>query len=449
MDIVIVLLLISFMVGFNALYVSAEFATVGSRRSRIQEIAETGSGPAAGLLIILRDPKRLDNYVAACQIGITLSSLVAGAYGQARLVPLFEERFGSASRTIAIVVVLLFITALQVVLGELLPKTVALRYPETLAIATLTPMRISQWLLRPFVAVFNGSAFAIMRWLGLNIDHSHSHVHSPTELAGLYRDSAAGGLIDSDERKMLTGALSVANRVVREIMTPRRRLVTIEASTPIADALAEFSASPYTRFPVTEDGEEIVGLVTLRDLFLANEKGTVATVADIAEEPMVVGEVFEVPLLMNAFSKGAIHAAIVVNEFGTISGLVTREDAIEEVFGEFYDEFDDEPDPITLAGSAVSVRGDVLLTVLNERFGLALPVDRADTVSGYVWQHLGRLPAVGDTVPLITRSKLAESGTAPGVVGPPPSLRVDSVDGTLVERVSFSLAADDPEADPA
>jgi putative hemolysin len=449
MDAVIVLVLILVMVGFNALYVGAEFATVGSRRSRVQETAEAGSGPAKGLLAILRDPKRLDNYVAACQIGITLSSLVAGAYGQAQLVPLFEERFGSASRTIAVVVVLLFITALQVVLGELLPKTVALRYPETMAIATLTPMRISQWFLRPLVAVFNGSAFAIMRWLGLHIDHSHSHVHSPTELAGLYRDSAAGGLIDPDERKMLTGALSVSHRLVREIMTPRRRLVTIDASTQIADALAEFSASPYSRFPVTEDGEEIVGLVTLRDLFLANEDGTAATVAEVSKEPMVVSEVFEVPALMNAFAHQGIHVAIVVNEFGSISGLVTREDAIEEVFGEVYDEFDDEPDPITLTGSSVSVRGDVLLTDLNERFELAIPVDRADTVSGYVWHHLGRLPTVGDTVPLITRAQLAERGSDVESGEHRPSLRVDAVDGTLVERVSFTLPADPPEEDPA
>jgi CBS domain containing-hemolysin-like protein len=450
MNSVIVLLLILVMVGFNALYVAAEFATVGSRRSRVQENADKGSGPASGLLAILRDPLQLDSYVAACQIGITLSSLVAGAYGQAQLVPLLEERFGNASRTIAVVVVLLFITALQVVLGELLPKTVALRYPETLAIATLTPMRISQWLLRPLVAVFNGSAFTIMRWLGLNIDHSHSHVHSPTELAGLYRDSADGGLIDSDERRMLTGALSVTNRVVREIMTPRRRLVTIDASTPIADALAEFSASPYSRFPVTENGEEIVSLVTLRDLFLANEKGTVATVGEVAEEPMVVSEVFEVPPLINAFSEQGIHVAMVVNEFGSISGMVTREDAIEEVFGEFYDEFDDEPEPITVNGSAVSVRGDVLLTILNERFGLALPADRADTVSGYIWQHLGRLPAVGDTAPLVTRDKRAEIGSddGPGSVTPHPSLRVDSVDGTLVERVSFTLPADGHGEDP-
>ncbi len=448
MNSLVVVLLILVMVGFNALYVAAEFATVGSRRSRIQENAEKGSGPAKGLLEILQDPKRLDSYVAACQIGITLSSLVAGAYGQAQLVPLLEDRLGSASHTVAVVIVLLFITALQVVLGELLPKTVALRYPETLAIATLTPMRISQWLLRPLVALFNGSAFAIMRGLGLQIDHSHSHVHSPTELAGLYRDSAAGGLIDSDERKMLTGALSVTNRVVREVMTPRRRLVTIDAATPIAEALGEFSASPYSRFPVTEDGEEIVGFVTLRDLFLANEKGRAATVADVAEAPMVVSEVFEVPQLMNAFAKQGIHMAIVVNEFGSISGMVTREDAIEEVFGELNDEFDSEPDPITLTGSVVSARGDVLLTILNERFELDLPVDRADTVSGYVWHHLGRLPAVGDLVPLTAGRAEHDGADDSDPERPYPSMRVDSVDGTLVERVSFTLPADAPGEEP-
>ena len=443
MNVVFVLLLVLLMVGFNALYVAAEFAAVGSRRSRVQETAEKGSRPARGLLAILSDPKRLDNYVAACQIGITLSSLVAGAFGQAQLVPLLEDRFGSASRAIAVFVVLLFITGLQVVLGELLPKTVALRYPETLAIATLTPMRISQWLLRPLVAVFNGSAFAIMRRLGLRVDHSHSHVHSPKELAALYRDSAAGGLIDADERKMLTGALSVSNRVVREIMTPRRKLVTVEASTSIADALVDLSASPYSRFPVTEGGEQIIGLVDLRDVFLANEAGTAATIGDIAQEPMVVSELFKVPLLMNTFSQDGIHAGMVVNEFGSISGLVTREDALEEIFGEFYDEFDDETDPITYSGSTVSVRGDVLLAVLNERFDLALPVDRADTVSGYVWQHLGRRPAVGDTVPLVRRAASGERSTDLDLGDAQPELRVDSVDGTLVERVSFERPTDE------
>ena len=446
-QIIIVLILLLVMIGFNALYVAAEFATVGSRRSRVQETAENGSGSAKGLLSILEDAERLDNYVAACQIGITLSSLVAGVWGQRELTQLqiFEDVFGSAAPTAATIIVLLFITALQVILGELLPKTIALRYPEVLAMATLTPMRISQWLLRPIVVICNGSAFWLMKKMGLHIDHSHSHVHSPQELAGLYRESAEGGLIDSAEREMLAGALSVSNRVVKQIMTPRRRLVTIKKDTPIDEALRELSASPYSRFPVTDGGEDVVGLVTLRDLFLANEGKSAATVGDVTEEALVVGEVFDVPPLLNKLSSEGIHAAIVVNEFGTISGLVTREDAIEEIFGEFNDEFDVEPDPITITGQQVSVRGDVLLKILNERFGLALPAEEVDTVGGYVWHHLGRLPVVGDEVPIVTPAYKAalESDEDEELPAPHPPLRVDSIDGTLVDRVSFQRQGSD------
>ena len=437
MSSIFVLLLVLVMVAFNALYVAAEFATVGSRRSRVQESAEAGSGGAKELLGILQDPKRLDNYVAACQIGITLSSLVAGVYGQAQLAPLFEEWLGSSGPALAVVVVLLLITSLQVVLGELLPKTVALRYPEQLAIATLTPMKISQFLLRPLVAVFNGSAFSIMKALGLSIEHSHSHVHSPQELAGLYRASADGGLIDSAEREMLAGALTVKERLVREIMTSRRRLMTVDASATVTEALAELSATPYSRFPVTDGGEDIVGVVTLRQLFTASVNEPQLTVGDVAEQGLVVGEVVEVPVLLARFSEDGMHTAMVVNEFGTVSGFVTREDAIEEIFGEFNDEFDVEPDPITTEDGRVVLRGDVLLSVLNERFGLALPTDGIATVSGYIWHELGRLPVVGDVVPLPTRSddfvEEPEDVPSPG----DSTLRVDSVDGTLVARASF------------
>ena len=441
----ITFLIILVMVGFNALYVAAEFATVGSRRSRVQESAESGSSQANGLLMILQDHSKLDNYVAACQVGITLSSLVAGAFGQAQLTPIFEDILGGfGGRTLAIVVVLLLVTSLQVVLGELLPKTIALRYPERLATATLPPMRISQFLLRPLVAVFNGSAFWLMAKLNLQVEKGHTQVHSPQELAGLYRESAEGGLIDGAEREMLAGALSVSNRVVREIMTPRRRLVMIEKDTAIDEALQTLSASPYSRFPVTDGGEDVVGLVTLREIFTANENGTAQTVGDVASEAMVVGEVFDVPPLLNTFSTEGVHAAIVVNEFGTISGLVTREDAIEEIFGEFNDEFDVEPDPITINGSSASVRGDVLLKILNERFKFALPDEEIDTVGGYVWHHLGRLPVVGDEIPIVTAAHKAALDSDDEVELPPPHppLRVDSVDGTLVDRVSFAVEGD-------
>jgi putative hemolysin len=424
MTVVIPLLVIAVMVTFNALYVAAEFATVGARRSRVQEAAEAGNGAAARLLAILQDPKHLDNYVAACQIGITLSSLVAGAYGQAQLTPLLQPVFGAGGRTISIIIVLIGITSIQVVLGELLPKTAALRYPERLAMLTLPPMQFSQWLFRPLVAVFNGSAFALMRWWKLSVDHSHAHVHSPEELAGLYRASAAGGLIDAAERDMLAGVLNVEERQVREIMTPRRRLVTVPDTASADQALRQLAGSAHTRFPVTGRQDDIVGIVHLRDLYVAAQADAAGFVADLCRPVLAVAEMLTVPNLWRRLREEEQHCAIVVNEFGSVTGMVTLEDAIEEIFGEVLDEFDLEDDPIRLLDNRVSVRGDVLLDVLRDRFGLRVARGDVDTVGGLIWHALGRLPVVGDEVP----------------IGPEgPVVRVDGLDGTAVARASFPL----------
>lgn len=411
------------MVAFNALFVAAEFATVGSRRSRVQQSAEGGSRSAALLFAIMRDPKRLDAYVAACQIGITLSSLVAGAYGQAQLTPLLEPHLGAiGGRTAAVVIVLIVITGLQVVLGELLPKTAALRYPERLAIATMPPMRIGQWLFRPLVAIFNGSAFRLMRWWNLDVEHGHAHVHSPEELAGLYRASAAGGLIDASERDMLAGILNVDDRLAREIMTPRVRLVTVASDVTVADALAELAEGPFTRFPVVRDGGVIDGIVELRDLFDCVQRGEDATVGGITERTVEVPEVATVPALWRALRDAFAHCALVVNEYGDVAGMVTLEDAIEEVFGEVRDEFDDEVDPIVAGEQRVTVRGDVLLVVLEDRFDLDFGFPDVDTIGGLVWHHVGRTPRRGDVVPAGAKH---------------PAIRVDDMDGRTVTQVSF------------
>lgn len=424
MSVLIPLVLIAVMVAFNALYVAAEFATVGSRRSRVQEGAESGDAAARGLLTILEDPQRLDAYVAACQIGITLSSLVAGAYGQAALTPQLEDALGESARAAAVLIVLVLITSLQVVLGELLPKTAALRYPEAIATAVLVPMRVSQWLFRPLVAVFNGSAFSLMRWRGLHTEHSHAHVHSPEELAGLYRSSAAGGLIDAAERDMLAGVLDVEDRLVGEIMTPRRRLVTLAADASLADALPQAAHSAHTRFPVVGDADDVVGVVELRELFRQSRRRPTATVGDIAEPSIDVADVAAVPTLWRRLRDDAQHCALVVNEWGSVVGMVTLEDAVEEIFGELVDEFDVEAEPIVVDGRRVTVRGDVLVAALADRFDLRPPPVDVDTVGGLVWHLLGRRPLVGDEV------AVAEMGL---------TLRVDAVEETTVTSVGFDL----------
>lgn len=424
MNALLPLLVILVMVAVNALYVAAEFATVGSRRSRVQEAAEAGNASAAKLLTILKDPHKLDHYVAACQIGITLSSLVAGAYGQAQLTPLLTPYFGAAGQTVAVIVVLILITVLQVVLGELLPKTVALRYPERLALACLVPLQLSQWLFTPLIKLFNGTAFALLRAFKLNADHSHAHVHSPEELEGLYRESAAGGLIDAEERDMLAGVLNVEDRVVREIMTPRTQMLTVPSDVPIADALRSLSGSAYSRFPVTQ-GDEVVGVVHLRGLYLAAQQTPLTPVSSVMVSPLIVAEVMAVPDLWVKLRESGRHSALVVSEYGSVVGLVTLEDTLEEIFGEMQDEFDQEEDPFVQQGERVSVRGDVLLETLNARYALDLPTDEVDTVSGLIWLELSRPPVVGDEVEV--------SGLR---------LRVDAVERRAVRRASFVWAGE-------
>jgi CBS domain containing-hemolysin-like protein len=425
------ILIIMAMVAANALYVAAEFATVGSRRSRVQELAERGDRSASRLLVILRDPMLLDRYVAACQIGITVSSLVAGMFGHAQLTPLLVPVLGNlGGQVAAILIVLVSITAVQVVLGELLPKTVALRYPERLAMATLLPMQVSLWLFRPLIAVFNGSAFALMRASGLHVEQTHAHVHSPDELEALYNESAAGGLIDAAERDMLAGALNVDQRRVREIMTPRTRLVTVKAHETLTAALTRLAATPYSRFPVVEgDVDAVVGTVHIRALFAAAEKDPQQLVSAVMRPPLIVAEVMKLPDLWQVLRNGGRHSAIVVNEYGSVAGMVTREDALEEIFGEVQDEFDDEQEPIIIASENVWVRGDVLVETLNQRFEVELPTDEVDTVSGLVWHLLGRLPTVGDEVEVSLEA-----------AGHPLRVRVEAMERSAVRLVSFALA---------
>lgn len=420
---------ITVMLALNALYVAAEFATVGSRKSRIQSLSQDGNRSAAKLFDIVRDPVSIDNYVATCQVGITLSSLVAGAFGQARLTPLFEDLFGSAARIVAVIVTLLIITSLQVVLGELLPKTAALRYPERLAIATLRPMQISQVLFRPLVKVFNGSAFAIMRGFGLSSEHSHTHVHSPEELAALIEESAAGGLIDVAERNMVAGVLNVEQRSVREIMTPRRRLVGVSADDSVGAALDQVIESPYSRFPVWgSTTDDVTGVVNLRGLYLRSENDPSTTVASIARPMLEVAETLSVPALWGRLNESEQHCALVIDEYGGVAGMVTLEDALEEVFGEVRDEFDVDPDPIVEAAGRVSASGEVLLDDLNHRFHLSLPTGIVDTIGGLIWHELSRMPSVGEKITL---------GDDDLVV------RIDVVDGNAIERVSFAVDGDE------
>ena len=265
---VIVLLIL-----LTALYVAAEFAAVSARRSRLRRLAEDGNALAARLLPVLDNPAELDRYIAASQVGITVSSLILGAFGQAALAPDLApllERFGhvepEAARSTAAAIVLVVLTIIAVILGELVPKSLALRNPTATALFSVIPMQWSLRVFAPSISLLNGSAVLLLKAFGLPAT-GHRHVHSPEEIALLIAESRDGGLLEPLEQVRLHRALRLGLRTARQLMVPRARLATVSSETPVADVLRIVAASPYSRLPVYRESiDNIIGILHTKDV---------------------------------------------------------------------------------------------------------------------------------------------------------------------------------------
>jgi CBS domain containing-hemolysin-like protein len=395
------------MILVNALYVAAEFAAVSASRSRMRALAAQGHALAAGLLPVLDDARKLDRYVAACQIGITLSSLVLGAFGQATLAasltPLFERWGGLqevAAQSTAALVVLVGLTTLQVVLGELVPKSLALTYPTQLALYTALPMRGSLWLLSGFIAVLNGSGIALLKLLGAP-QSSHRHIHSPEEIDLLLAESRDGGLLEPDESERLHRALKLSVRPAHQLMVPRLHMVALDVRTPVAEAVRLVVACPYTRLPVYRDSlDQVAGVLNTRDLVLRYmERGGLRSLEEVLRPALFVPENITADRLLNLLRERHYHQAIVLDEFGGVAGLVTMEDVLAELLGEIGDEFkaDRSSRPERLPDGRVRLPGRMRRDEAEHWIGV-LWEGEADTVGGHVVQRLGHLPEPGEQV---------------------------------------------------
>jgi CBS domain containing-hemolysin-like protein len=405
---VLILVLTLAMIGINALYVAAEFAAVSARRPRIMQQAAEGNRLARMLSPILNNPHKLDTYVAACQIGITVSSLVLGYYGQsaisAALAPLLVGLGGlqeAAATSIAIIVVLVLLTALQMLLGELVPKSIAVRYPERLALLTVVPMRWSTVLFGPFIALFNGAGGLILRLLRVPPAEHHGHVHSPEEIDLLIGESAKGGILDADERLLLRNALRIGRITASEVMVPRTRLVAAPLTISVRELLQLATTTGYSRIPLYEDSvDAIKGMVHVKDayrLVVAGEEKIDAVVRQVPFVPEVIAAVD----VWNRLRRSHSYVAIVFDEFGGTAGMITLEDLIEEIFGELQDEVDREPDMITPgADGSTRLHGEMLVEDVNELLGIKLPTDIANTIGGLLFNELGHRPEVGEEVML-------------------------------------------------
>lgn len=393
------------MIFINGLFVAAEFATVAARKTRISHMAGQGNRLAKRMLTIVEDGPTLDRYIAACQLGITASSLVLGAYGQnvaaSYLAPLLANWNVATpvAESIAATTMLLLFTILQVVLGELFPKSVAIQYPERVALGTVIPMRWSQVPLSLFIWFFNGSGNLLLRLLGHKLEGSHGSVHSPKEIEILVKESHMGGLLDGAERQMLRNALRMRDLIAKQVMVPRIRLVAASTAETVDQIIAKISAAGVSRIPLYEANiDSIVGFVHIKDLFRLQMKG-IQQPQVVVREVVYVPETLPIADVWETLSQKHQYIAIVFDEYGGTAGLITIEDMIEEIFGELQDEFDEE---ITLAfydkDGRFHLRGDLLVTDINEYLDLKLPEDGADTLGGLVFNTLERAPEPGDEV---------------------------------------------------
>jgi CBS domain containing-hemolysin-like protein len=422
--VLVALLVISALIVVNALYVAAEFAAVSVRRSRLQALAESGNRLARWLVPIVSTPGTLDRYVAICQIGITLSSLVLGAYAQAtlagRLAPLFAGWGGlqdPAAQSVSAVVVLLALTVLQVLFAELIPKSLALQYPTPVALYTVVPMALSDAIFRPFIAFLNGSGLALLRLLGAP-PQGHRHIHSPEEIELLIAESRDGGLLEPDEHRRLQRALRLNLRQARQLMVPRRQISAIDATTPLPEAITIVSRSPYSRLPVYRDSiDNIVGMVHTKDLvrwFVSN--GATGPLERLARPIVTVHESVSADRVLRQLRERRSHQALVVDEFGGTAGLVTLEDVLSELLGDVGDEFKGvEPAPETLADGRTRLPGGMAVEDASAMLDTAWETT-ASTVGGMVVEELGHLPLPGETVAIgdyeFTVERVAERAVA-------------------------------------
>jgi putative hemolysin len=397
------------MIGFNALYVAGEFAAVSSRKSRIIQLANDGNRFAKMLLPIMEDHHKLDNYIAASQVGITLSSIVLGIYGQQEIAPLIAPLLSKlpfvsevAAAGIAATLVLILLTTLQVILGELVPKSLALQYPEQVALWTAIPMRWSaDFILKPLIILLNGSGALIMRLMGIDHSEGHKHVHSPEEIKFLILQSHEGGLLDEQEHNLLDSALRFRQLQVGEILIPRMRMIAADVKSPVDDVLRIAADEDYTRIPIYEgDIDHIIGFVHLKELFQLSYQGGASDVRGILRDVTFVPEISYLDDVWETLNEQHSYLAIVFDEYGGTVGLITREDLLEELFGEVQDEFDDAEVLALerLSDNEYRIRGEMSITHVNNQLHLNIDTSDAFTIGGFFMNELGRIPQTGDEV---------------------------------------------------
>jgi CBS domain containing-hemolysin-like protein len=414
------------LVALNAFFVAAEFGLVRVRESRLVQLEQEGSARATIARETLRD---LDSNLSVCQVGITVASLALGWVGEPAVSHLIEPLFGAVGitngRVVSLVAVLLgfsVITYAHLVFGEQAPKYFSIQKAEAVALWISRPLNFFRLLLTPVVYVVNASTNFVLRPWGIRLGEE-MEAHSEEELRIMISSSTASGVLDPEEREYLNNVFDFGDRVAREIMVPRPDIEAIGSDAPLSEMADAAVNGRYTRYPVYEgDLDHVLGAAHVKDLFrAARQNPEDFDIRSIIRECLVVPENKRIEEILKEFQTRTLQMAIVIDEWGSVEGLITIEDIVEEIVGEIQDEFDeDEPAIEEISDDLFTVDGRIPITDVNDRFKLDLPHEDFDTIGGYILGSLGRPPETGDTV------------EADGV-----TMQVKSVDGPRVSMLTL------------
>ncbi len=402
------LFVIVFLLFSNGFFVASEFAMVKVRKTRIEQLVNEGNHNAKIALEAIKD---LDKFIAAVQLGVTISSIGLGWVGEGTLARIIEPIFvflpgisqNIATHTVSVSASFALITFMHVVIGELIPKSIALEYPEQTSLVIARPMQWISFLFTPFIWMLNGFGNSILNLFHVPHKHKSSLVHSTEELNMLVDASYNGGVLNETEKNILHNAFKFSDLTAKQVMVPRTDMVCIPNDMSIEELSKLAAENQYTRYPVyDEDIDHITGLIHVKDLFSLSINDEVCPLKMLEREIMLVPETITMDKLVLEFKRRKSQMAIVVDEFGGTSGLITVEDVLEEIFGDVQDEFDEEEeicDIVEVESNHYVANAMVRLDELAEFFRMKeIDDEDIETIGGLVVKLLGRIAEVNDTV---------------------------------------------------
>lgn len=401
--VVIPIVVIIVLVIVNGVFVAAEFALVGARRSRLQTLADAGSRPARWLLGVFDRPTGKDGYIAIAQLGITLASIGLGMYGEPAVAGWLYGPFedwglsSAAAHTVGFIIALSGITYMHVVFGEMIPKALALQAPETVSLRVNPVMRVFGLLFRPMVAVLNAAALGLMRLLRIPEPDQRFALYTSAELAIVTDETGSSGQLGDMQRNLIRNVFDLDERTAEELMTSRSRIEALDIDTPPEEITARVAASGRSRYPVVDGSlDRVVGVFHIKDFIRAQQRGGALTLRELVRPIPTIAATASAEDVLERFRRDRTHAAMVVDEHGGTLGLVTMDDVIADVM-------DDEAHSADFAAvrhddGSLSLDGEVTLAELEDDHGIVITNPDVTTIAGIVLAATSILPTVGTTV---------------------------------------------------